>query len=253
MLKPFLLTLAVIFTAILSAQNPIEKDGWEITFYDEFNDKRLDYTVWQDHYYWGGRFNEGGLNYYGKDQFLFTDSSLVMVAEKKKAPNGMEYVSGLIDSHNSFKQQYGYFEIRSKLPKSVGLLPAFWLVSTEQWPPEIDVYEIYTNERDIVKTNQHFLGRNKKHGMQPKRTNTKKDGADDFHIYAVEWSRKKIRWFYDNKRIKTSRKGRKYFNYKMHLIINSQLNDENGMDLNDGVFPNYYEIDYVRAYRRKKN
>ncbi|MDB4533735.1 glycoside hydrolase family 16 protein [Vicingaceae bacterium] len=245
--------LVVIFSGALFAQNPIEKEGWELTFNDEFNAKKLNYTKWQDNYYWGGRFNEGGINYYGTEQFQFSDSSLIIVAEKKKAPNGMDYVSGMIDCNQSFAQQYGYFEIRSKLPKSVGLLPAFWLVTKEEWPPEIDIYEIYTNERNIIKTNQHFLGRKKKKGMQPKRYNTKKDGADDFHVYAVEWSRKKIRWFYDNKRIKTSRKGRKYFSYKMHMIINSQLSDENGMDLKNGIFPNYYEIDYVRAYKKKED
>lgn len=251
-MRLLLLLSIIVFTSLLSAQNPIEKEGWELTFNDEFNAKALDYSIWQDHYYWGGRFNEGGLNYYGKEQFQFSDSSLIIVAEKKKAPNGMEYVSGMIDSHKAFKQQYGYFEIRSKLPKSIGLLPAFWLVSTESWPPEIDIYEIHTNKRNVIKTNQHWLGRKGKQKMQPKSFNSKKDGADDFHIYAIEWSNKKIKWFYDNKRIKTSRRGSKYFNDEMHLIINSQLSDAKGMDLNEGVFPNYYEIDYVRVFKKKE-
>ena len=37
------------------------------------------------------------------------------------------------------------------------------------------------------------------------------------------------------------------------MIINSQLSDENGMDLKNGIFPNYYEIDYVRAYKKKED
>jgi Beta-glucanase/Beta-glucan synthetase len=42
-----------------------------------------------------------------------------------------------------FKQQYGYFEIRSKMPNSTGTWPAFWLTGTQSWPPEIDIYEWY--------------------------------------------------------------------------------------------------------------
>lgn len=232
-------------------QNPIEKEGWELTFNDEFNGDKLDKTKWRDSYYWGGRYNEGGLNYYGENQFVFTDSSLIIVAEKKTSKEGMDFTSGLIDCSPSFKQQYGYFEIRSKIPNSTAMIPAFWLVSTENWPPEIDVYEFYTNEPNRIKTNQHWLNKRKKKKMQPKGKKVKGNLSQDFHTYAVEWSEKKIKWYFDNKRIKTSRRGVKYFTYKMHIIINSQLCNDNGMDVNDGVYPNYNEIDYVRAYKRK--
>ena len=100
-MKLLLLLISILFITILKAQNPIEKEGWELTFNDEFNAHELDYTKWQSNYYWGGRFNEGGLNYYGTDQFQFSDSSLIIVAEKKKAKNGMDYTSGLIDCNKS--------------------------------------------------------------------------------------------------------------------------------------------------------
>ena len=252
-MKYYLLLLVTVFTGVLFAQNKIEKEGWELTFNDEFNAKKLDYSVWQDHYYWGGRFNEGGLNYYGKDQFQFSDSSLIIVAEEKVSKKGMAYTSGLIDCNKSFKQQYGYFEIRSKMPNSTGLIPAFWLVTTEVWPPEIDIYEIFTNEPHIVKTNHFWKNKKGQKKMRPKKKNVKINGANDFHTYAVEWSKNKVKWFYDNKRIKTSRRGVKKMNYKMHIIINSQSCDDNGMDPADGVYPNYYEIDYVRAYKKKED
>lgn len=241
----------ILIPIFLVGQNLVEKEGWELTFSDEFNNNKLDYNKWQDHYYWGGRFNEGGLNYYGTDQFKFSDSTLIIIAEEKEEKEGVAYTSGLIDCSKSFKQQYGYFEIRSKLPDSEGLLPAFWLVSTEKWPPEIDIYEIFTNEPHIICTNQHWSNKKEQHRMQPKNYKAKSSGADGFHIYAVEWTRKKMKWYYDNKRIKTSRRGMKNFIYKMHIIINSQLSDHNGMDPKNGVFPNYYEIDYVRVYKKK--
>lgn len=247
-------SIIIVFSFFVgSAQNPTDKEGWELTFSDEFNSDKLDREKWRDSYYWGGRFNEGGLNYYGENQFVFTDSSLIIVAEKKSSKEGMEYTSGLIDSSPSFKQKYGYFEIRSKIPNSTGMIPAFWLVSTEKWPPEIDIYEFYTNEPQRIKTNQHWLNKKNKKKMQPKGKKVKADLSNDFHVYAVEWGKKKIKWYFDNKRIKTSRRGVKYFTYNMHIIINSQLSDDNEMDLNKGVFPNYCEVDYVRAYKRKIN
>jgi beta-glucanase (GH16 family) len=249
------LFLSLVFTLAgitIYSQNSIQKEGWELTFQEEFNTKALDRTKWQDHYYWGGRFNEGGLNYYGKDQFQFSDSTIIIVAEKKKAPNGMDYVSGLLDCSKSFKQKYGYFEIRSKNPKGTGFWPAFWLVSTEEWPPEIDVYEFYTNSPDIIHTNQHWKTKKGKKKMQPKQVKMKSNTIADFHCYAVEWTKRKITWFYDGKKVKTSRRGMKHLKYKMHIIINNEISDFKEMNLQDAIFPNYFEIDYVRVYQRKE-
>jgi hypothetical protein len=37
----------------------------------------------------------------------------------------------------------------------------------------------------------------------------------------------------------------------MHLIINNEVSDFKEMKLEDAVFPNYFEIDYVRVYKKK--
>ena len=113
----YLVAFALSFSWMISfAQNPLEKEGWELTFNDEFNNHKLDREKWQDHYYWGGRSNNDGLTYFGVNQFQFSDSSLLIVAEKKVSKDTIPYTSGMIDCNRSFKQQYGYFEIRSKNP-----------------------------------------------------------------------------------------------------------------------------------------
>ena len=243
----FTLTLICCFS-IGFTQNPIEKEGWELTFNDEFNNHKLDREKWQDYYYWGGRSNNDGLTYFGVNQFQFSDSSLLIVAEKKVSKDTIPYTSGMIDCNRSFKQQYGYFEIRSKNPKGTGFWPAFWLVSTEKWPPEIDIYEFYTNVPNRIKTNQHWLDKKEKKHMQPKGYKMKVDASTDFHTYAVEWTPEKIVWYLDNKKIKTSRQGMKFFNYKMHIIVSVGVSDVNEMNLKDAIFPNALEVDYVRVY-----
>src|SRR3972149_11095898 len=107
----YLVVFALSFNLMISfAQNPLEKEGWELTFNDEFNNHKLDREKWQDHYYWGGRSNNDGLTYFGVNQFQFSDSSLLIVAEKKVSKDTIPYTSGMIDCNRSFKQQYGYFE-----------------------------------------------------------------------------------------------------------------------------------------------
>ncbi len=247
-----LVVLIIIFSSsILLSQNPIEKEGWELTFNDEFNDKKIDYNKWQDLYYWGGRFNGNGICYYDTDQFEFSDSSIIIVADTSPNKQGLPFSTGMLDSHKSFKQQYGYFEIRSKNPKGQGFWPAFWLVSTEDWPPEIDIYEFYTIEPNVIHTNQHWKkSKEAAKKNQPKKYKMKADASDDFHTYAVEWTPKKIIWFYDNKKIKTSRKGKKYLKYPLHIIINNEVSNVKDMKPQDSSFPAHFEIDYVRAYKR---
>jgi len=246
-LKNYILNIIILVTTtICIAQNPIEKEGWTLTFNDEFNDTVLDKSKWQDHPYWGGRNAPNSITYYGENQFQFTDSSMLLVAEKK-IQEGIPYSSGMVDSHNSFKQQYGYFEIRSKNPKGTGFWPAFWLVSTEKWPPEIDIFEFYTKNPSKLHTTQHWLDKKGKKKMQPKNTKID-DASEDFHTYAMEWTPKKITWYLDNKKIKTSRQGMKFFNYKMHIIVSVGVSDVNEMNLKDAIFPNALEVDYVRVY-----
>jgi beta-glucanase (GH16 family) len=250
-MKNIILFLIIILPFLFIAQNPIEKDGWELTFNDEFNNAELDDTKWQDHYYWGGRFNKDGITYYAKDQYNFTSSTIIFIADAKDNEAKKEYRSFMLDSSPFFKQQYGYFEIRSKNPKGTGFWPAFWLVSTEEWPPEIDIYEFYTNEPNRIKMNQHWLNKRGKKHMQPKGYMMKEAASDDFHTYAVDWSRKKIVWYFDGKKIKTSRRGMRYLKYKMHMIINNEVSRTNDMDMEKATIPNYFEVDYVRVYKRK--
>lgn len=247
----YLVLLTLCVPLLIAAQNPIKKEGWELTFNDEFNEKKVDYNKWHDGYYWGGRVNKDGICYYDSDQFEFTDSTIIIVSDKSPNPNNLPYSTGMLDSYKSFKQQYGYFEIRSKNPKGEGFWPAFWLVSTEDWPPEIDIYEFYTYEPGVIHTNQHWKKtKDAKKKNQPKTYNMNVDASDDFHVYAVEWTSRKIKWFYDNKRIKTSRRGKKHLKYPLHIIINNEVSNVKGMNPEKAEYPAKFEIDYVRAYKR---
>ncbi|MDT8411260.1 MAG: glycoside hydrolase family 16 protein [Vicingaceae bacterium] len=250
--KSYLINLLLFLTTFGIAQNPIEKEGWTLTFNDEFNDTVLDKTKWQTSFYWGGRNYENDIVYYGENQFEFSDSSLLIKAEKKEEKSGIPYTSGLIDCHFSFKQQYGYFEIRSKNPTGTGFWPAFWLVSTEQWPPEIDIFEFYTSHPNNWSTSQHWKTKRGKNKRQTKNYKIDDDASEGFQTYAVEWTPKKIIWYYNNKKFRTARRGVKTMNFPMHIIISNAVSEMKEMNLEEAIFPNYFEIDYVRVYQRNE-
>lgn len=53
---------------------------------------------------------------------------------------------GLVSCTEKF--EYGYFEIEAKLPQGKHLWPAFWMSPDQSWPPEIDVVEGYTKNKN---------------------------------------------------------------------------------------------------------
>jgi len=256
-----------------------EKKGWDLTFFDDFNDTKLDYTKWRTDAYYGLRYHPRNILdkniapdvYYSNSNFEFTGNSMKQVVKKENVD--VEYVDwdginhgkytipytvGQIDSSNSFSQKYGYFEIRSKITDQPGSWPAFWLASTENWPPEIDIYEIYTGRKRGKKSfSSNFHWRNEKgdktgtkHNL-PHRHKTY-DVSEDFHIYACEWNEKGFKIYYDGVlvRVFTNPKAVAFFDYPMHIIINSAIHVEQGPE--NAAYPNYHEVDYVRAYKTDK-
>lgn len=155
---------------------------------------------------WGN--NE--LQYYtGGTQNVALDGAGNLVITARKDGSGeyeCEYgtcrcTSGRLLSQWNFSQQYGRYEARIKVPEGRGLLPAFWMqgndVSTVGWPDsgEIDVMEVLGDDPGTVKGSFHGPGYNlsASHALP-----VGESYADDFHIYAIEWTPQGIAWFVDD-------------------------------------------------------
>lgn len=110
---------------------------------------------------------------------------------------GLSRISGQILTQNTFAQTYGYFEASIQMPGNNGDGGAFWLLPQNgQWPPELDIAEVYGNDPTLL-------------------INTLHDGYDDdgsvahwgsvantaqgFHTYAVDWEPNTITWYFDGK------------------------------------------------------
>jgi beta-glucanase (GH16 family) len=125
----------------------------EMTFNEEF--KSLDIAAgpgarWSAHTPWNGDFGDAAFSNPGPDgPFSLTPEGLRITASKGKDGH---WRSGLICSvdkdgagQRGFMQQYGYFEMKARLPSGMGTWPAFWLIGTDKRhsSAEIDVAEFY--------------------------------------------------------------------------------------------------------------
>ncbi|HUD92132.1 MAG TPA: family 16 glycosylhydrolase [Sphingobium sp.] len=146
----------------------------------------------------------------------YTDQGLVMHTQKLKEPIfwdnvGYDYGSVVLSGHNTRPLQIGYgqYEFTARMPDRRGSWPAFWLISTSGWPPEIDIYEGFGFETwwdfDRYTANTLHGGANiTRTFQQGVFTNTDEiygigGFTKDFHRFAVDIQPDYITWFIDAK------------------------------------------------------
>src|SRR3970040_1477059 len=84
------------------------------------------------------------------------------------------------------------------------------------------------------------------------------DVVNNFHKYGIEWDEKSIKFFIDDKLFYESVKGENGrvtanegwpCDKPFYLILNLAIGGNWGADIDDSIFPNEMEIDYVRIYK----
>ncbi|HVV65945.1 MAG TPA: glycoside hydrolase family 16 protein [Rhizomicrobium sp.] len=161
-----------------------------------------------------------------------------------------KYTSGELNSYHSFSQLYGYFEMRAKLPKSQGIWPAFWMLPEDgSWPPELDIMEVLGSDPTTLYTSAHSW----QHGQEVDYGTSVKvpDTSKDFHVYAADWEKDYITWYFDGKevyKLKTPPDMHKPMYIEVNLALGGYWP---GMVDKTTIFPAKMYVDYIRAYSSK--
>ena len=116
------------------AQPTLDLDPYRLTFDEDFS-QPLSISAWGPGTRWiahtpyAGDFGDARFGDPGKDSPFSVHNGILRIEAMK---TGNHWRSGLICSVDpngvGFSQQYGYFEMRAKLPKGLGTWPAFWLM-----------------------------------------------------------------------------------------------------------------------------
>ncbi len=124
--------------------------GWRLMFSDEFGGSNFDRDNWTTCYWWGQDgctiASNDELQWYQPDEVLVEEGVLKLRARKRQMDGhdpGTEktttydYTSGMVTSGRGssdesqtagFVFQYGYVEMRARIPSGKGFWPAFWLL-----------------------------------------------------------------------------------------------------------------------------
>jgi beta-glucanase (GH16 family) len=272
--------LGILLLAFVAAPAPAGE--WKLVWSDEFNQPGApDPSRWNYEY---GFVRNGERQFYteGRPENARVENGMLIIEARKerfaipgsrpaakpgsKGRSGRgggyaEYTSASVTTQGKAAWTYGRIEVRAKLPVGLGTWPAIWTlgsnIRTVGWPAcgEIDIMEFVGFKPGVVHTNIHTSASNHVKGNNRGSKLTLADASTAFHVYAMEWDKQKIDVFVD---------GRKYFTYRnegtgrggwpfdgpqyliLNLAIGGSWGGQKGID--DRIFPQRFEIDYVRAY-----
>lgn len=212
----------------------------------------------------------GGSGWGNNEKQLYTNSpsnvnvggGLLTITAKKENVNGMAYTSTRLVTRNKLDVLYGRIEVKAKLPTGRGTWPAIWMLPTDRaygdWPKsgEIDIMEHVGYDQNKVHFSTHTEAYYFKINTAKTSSRTIPDASTAFHLYRVDWTPYAIRGYFDNVLVfEFANEGTGYkvwpFDKRFHVLLNLAIGGDWGgaQGIDDSIFPQKFEIDYVRYYK----
>jgi len=248
-------------TADTAKAPSLDLSDFELTFREEF-DGPLDVSAWGPgtrwiaHTPWAGDFGDARFADPGED-FPFTIKDGIIRIEARKDRNG-KWSSGLLASNdprgNGFSQQYGYFEMRAKLPPGPGVWPAFWLNSSynrkdktagKDGSVEIDIMEYYGRTPSSFTATVHVWRPRPHHSKGHTVTTKPYEVSSGFHNYGCMVEPEEITMYFDGVEVWRAKTPPEH-NKPLMVLLNLALGP--GWPIDKTPNPSIMEVDYVRVY-----
>lgn len=268
----YLLMIAISFSSCNSSKKSTAAEGWKLIWSDEFNYQGLpDSTKWSYEvggHGWGNNEKQFYVEKSIENSFV-SDGKLHIVALKRDHEN-LKYTSAKLTSFQKITLQYGKIEVMAKLPRGKGNWPAIWMLpesiknEKENWPlcGEIDIMEHVGKDPNVIHSSLHSLLYNHIKGTQVTHFDTLQNVFDKFHKYGIEWTKEYIKFYIDDTLFFESFKGQDGrvslnegwpFDKPYYLILNLAIGGNWGGEIDDSIFPNEMQVEYVRIYQKPDN
>lgn len=275
MLKSLILS-AVALTALSVATETRAADGtspvpagYALDWAEEFNtpglpdaktwvyDTQANRTGWYNNekqYYAAGRLENSEVK----------DGTLRITARKERLSDradygGQDYSSARLITRGKVSFLYGFYEIRAKMPCGQGSWPAIWMLGTDAgWPDggEIDIMEHVGKTPGMTYGtvhNRHTI--DTRGGPGDGAGIAVPDACTAFHKYQLLWTPQKLVFFVDGQHFhtyaKTDQPGAWPFDKPQFLLLNLAIGGNMAGEVDDGIFPRTFEVDYVRVWKKR--
>ena len=270
-----ILCLAACYGTKKSEASPIEKYGYELVFNDEFDGTELDTSKWLPAYLpHASDSAEGSKATYTLENgclnlILNENTPVYSYKTKMRVSSVQTFEKNLlhpgagtlnysdVTPFEGFAAQYGYFEIRAKLPScGGGGHIAWWLTGTQDDARPDGTHSTQTGEIDILENLFDSINTfsPKVHPWSDEDLNEYQeditldgDYSNEFHNYSLEWTPSGLTFSVDGKKIAFSENSPQY---RMCMYLGIYTDCDWSGEAN-GTYPKTFSIDYVRVYKAK--
>lgn len=244
------------------------RSPWVLTWRDEFdgaNGTAPDPSKWVADTGGNGWGNNELQSYTSRVQNVRQENGHLVIEAVKEKFTGLDgverdYTSARLKTQGRFSQKYGRFEARIQIPAGQGVWPAFWMLGDDfgktRWPAcgEIDIMENVGSEPAIVHGSLHGPGYSGSDTYALPRGHF----TEGFHIFAVEWESRAVRFYVDGKLYATRTPvalpaGQTWpFDHPFFILLNLAVGGTMpGSPSDSTAFPQRMLVDYVRVYSRR--
>lgn len=243
--------------------------GYVLEWSDEFDvDGPPNAEYWHILEWPAGQTNQELQAYINSSDVLRVEGGLLII-EAHHHPDANEdadepsYTSGRIFGSGKKDILYGRIDVRAKLPAGRGTWPAIWMMPTSpeaygSWPDsgEIDIMEHVGFDMDVVHSAVHTEQDNWLTGQAVSTSMPVANVSTEFHVYRLDWTEEGIWTYVDDELLfhyPNDQGGSSTwpFDQPFHMIMNIAIGGEWGgqQGIDDSIFPQRMEVDYVRVYK----
>jgi len=248
--------LSIIFLIIKKNKNNTysTKDkfikNYKLVWHDEFNGNNLNLSKWNYR-----SIGKRKLGYITKNAISVKNGILKIKVYYK---NGKIF-SGMISTQNKFETKYGYFEIKAKIPHVSGPQFAFWLQSpkmgkvinnTFKSGAEIDIMEYIEKTPNKIYFSIHWNGYKKYAKHYHYSITYPKINDNNWHTFGLLWDKHGYKFYIDGKLFHQTKTA--LSKTKEYIILSAEFGKWGGK-IDIKKLPAFYEIDYVRVYKKKSD
>lgn len=250
-------------TVTIAADDPNYLSTFTLTWSDEFDGSSVNTGNWTFETGASGWGNNEWQNYTDGENAEVKDGKLIITARKVNDNHTVgSYTSTRMITKGKQEFTYGRMEIRAKLPSGTGVWPAIWMlganISSVGWPAcgEIDIMEYVGYQPDVVHSTVHTAAGYGSNGSGS--SMNLPTAEEEFHVYGLIWTEKKLVFYVDSEdnvvhtyapSNKTSENwpfDKPHF-FIMNIAVGGNWGGAQGVD--DSIFPQTMEVDYVRVYQ----
>lgn len=263
--------------------NPLEKEGYVLDWHDEFDGTELDTEKWLPQYLPHNTSSaEGCMTKYTMEDgvlklIIDEDSVDYYTGQKNRADGGflvssiqtyektglhMKDVQTTVAPYTGYVTQYGYFELRCKIPAcGGGGLVAWWMVGTEydaqdngqgtEQCGEIDILETLFEGANVHTPKVHTWDDPDLFEWQEEVVleGDSSDYTDEWHTYAMDWTPEQLIFYVDGQEVARTEQSPQYDMCMLLSLYTSTDPAYWGGGAASDVYPKVWEIDYVRVYK----